>query len=323
MSQLNKVAVLGSGVLGGQIAWHSAFKGKTVVVYDISPASIDQCRAAHSQYAAIYLADVGASEQDIADAQARLRYTTDLGAAVAGQDLVIEAVPEDPAIKSSVYLEMAPLLDPDTLIVTNSSTLLPRDFAEATGRPEKYCALHFANLIWAMNVAEIMAHPGTAFETLTAITEYAIEIGMIPLPVQREQNGYIINTWFVQLLNAGQTLVTNGIATAEDVDRSFMVTNPGAPRGPMAFFDVVGFNTAYGVLAHWGQLSGDEQMLANAKYVKENFLDKGYLGLSSGQGYYSYPNPSYAEPGFLASPDISEAAAIAARAMLSEEATAK
>lgn len=323
MAQLNNVAVLGSGVLGGQIAWHSAYKGKSVVVYDISSTAIDQCREAHNQYAAIYLAEVGASEQEIADTRSRLSYTTDLQVAAAGQDLVIEAVPEDPSIKSSVYRDMAPLLDPHTLIATNSSTLLPRDFAEDTGRPERYCALHFANLIWAMNVAEIMAHAGTAPETLTAITEYAIEIGMIPLPVQREQNGYIINTWFVQLLNAGQTLVTNGIATAEDVDRSYMVTNPGAPRGPMGFFDVVGFNTAYGVLAHWGQVSGDEQMIANAQYVKENFLDKGHLGLSTGQGYYSYPNPSYADPGFLASPEISEAATIAARAVLPEEATAK
>lgn len=64
-------------------------------------------------------------------------------------------------------------------------------------------------------------------------------------------------------------------------------------------------------------------MIANAQYVKENFLDKGHLGLSTGQGYYSYPNPSYADPGFLASPEISEAATIAARAVLPEEATAK
>lgn len=181
MAQLNNVAVLGSGVLGGQIAWHSAYKGKSVVVYDISSTAIDQCREAHNQYAAIYLAEVGASEQEIADTRSRLSYTTDLQVAAAGQDLVIEAVPEDPSIKSSVYRDMAPLLDPHTLIATNSSTLLPRDFAEDTGRPERYCALHFANLIWAMNVAEIMAHAGTAPETLTAITEYAIEIGMIPL----------------------------------------------------------------------------------------------------------------------------------------------
>lgn len=316
MSQLNKITVLGGGLLGGQIAWHSAFKGKTVAVYDISQDALDMCQAAHDQYAAIYLADVGASEEDIANTRSRLIYTTDLSSAVAGRDLVIEAVPEAPEVKTAVYREMAGLLDPDTLIATNSSTLLPRDFAEATGRPEKYCALHFANLIWAMNVAEIMAHPGTDSDTLTAITEFAIEIGMIPIPSQKEQNGYVLNTWLVQLLNASQTLVTNGVASPEDIDRTYMVCNPGAVRGPMGIFDVIGVKIAYDVFAYWGEINGDQQMLANAKHIKEHLLDHGHRGLPTGQGYYSYPNPTFAEPDFLAIPDISAAAKIAARAKL-------
>ena len=90
------------------------------------------------------------------------RSSGDLKAAVAQADFVIEAVPEVPDIKTQVYREMAGLLPPHTLIATNSSTLLARDFAEATGRPAKFCALHFANLIWTMNLAEVMAHAGTA-----------------------------------------------------------------------------------------------------------------------------------------------------------------
>jgi 3-hydroxyacyl-CoA dehydrogenase len=312
MSNLQKVTVLGGGVLGGQIAWHSAFKDKDVVVYDISDDALDRCRAAHEQYAAIYLADVGATDRDIADTRARLSYTTDLANAVVGRDLVIEAVPEIPDLKTKVYLEMAPLLDAHTLVATNSSTLLPRDFADATGRPDKYCAMHFANLIWAMNFVEIMAHPGTADSTLTEVTEYCIEIGMIPIPIRKEQHGYVVNTWLVQLLNAAQTLVTNGIATPEDVDRTYLLTNPGAPRGPMGIFDVVGMETAYNVLIHWGSVNGDEPMLANARYIKENFLDTGKLGMQSGEGYYSYPNPANEAPEFLAVPDISKAAEIAA-----------
>ncbi|MGF6886039.1 3-hydroxyacyl-CoA dehydrogenase [Nocardia sp. GAS34] len=316
MSTLDKVAVLGAGVLGGQIAWHSAVKGKTVTVYDISVEALDRCRAAHEQYAAIYLAEVGVSVHDIADTRARLTYATSLASAVSGKDLVIEAVPEIPEVKTQVYREMAPLLSPRTLIATNSSTLLPRDFAEVTGRPAKYCAMHFANMIWAMNVVEIMAHPGTADDALAAVTEYAIEIGMIPIPVRKEQNGYILNTWFVQLLNASQTLVTNGIATPEDIDRTYLIVNPGAPRGPMGAFDMVGMQTAYNVVAHWGSVTGDEQMLANARYIKENFLDKGKLGMQTGEGYYTYPDPAYADPGFLAVPAISQAAEIAALARL-------
>ncbi|MET7727665.1 3-hydroxyacyl-CoA dehydrogenase [Streptomyces mirabilis] len=303
MSRLDRVAVLGSGVLGGQIAWHSAFKGKTVAVYDIAPDAIERCRAAHDQYAAIYLSDVGADDADIAATRKRLTYSTDLAAAVAQADLVIEAVPEIPEVKTAVYKEMAEFLPPDTLVATNSSTLLPRDFAQATGRPEKFCALHFSNLIWTMNFAEIMAHPGTSPATLTEVTEFAVEIGMLPIPVRKEQNGYVVNTWLVPFLNAAQTLVTNGIATPEDVDRTFLYT--GAKFGPLGMMDLVGMKTVYDVLSHWGRENGDAQMIANANYVKKNFLDHGRLGLQTGKGYYEYPDPAYQRPGFLDVPDIS------------------
>ncbi|MFI1488275.1 3-hydroxyacyl-CoA dehydrogenase [Streptomyces sp. NPDC020747] len=303
MSRLDQVTVLGSGVLGGQIAWHSAFKGKTVTVYDIAPDAIERCRAAHDQYAAIYLSDVGADDADIAATRERLTYSTDLTTAVSQADLVIEAVPEIPEVKTAVYKEMAGLLPPDALVATNSSTLLPRDFASDTGRPEKFCALHFSNLIWAMNFAELMAHPGTSAGTLTEVTEFAIEIGMLPIPVRKEQNGYVVNTWLVPFLNAAQTLVTNGVATPEDVDRTFLYT--GARFGPLGMMDMVGMKTVYDVLSHWGRESGDAQMSANADYVKQNFLDHGLLGIQTGKGYYDYPDPAYQRPGFLDVPDIS------------------
>jgi 3-hydroxyacyl-CoA dehydrogenase len=316
MSSLNHITVLGSGVLGGQIAWHSAWKGKTVVVYDIADEALSRCYAAHEQYAAIYRRDLRASEADIAATRSRLGYSTDLASAVARADLVIEAVPEIPEVKTRVYQQMAPLLPPQTLIATNSSTLLPRDFAQATGRPAQYCALHFANLIWMMNVVEVMAHPGTARSTLTGVTEFALEIGMLPIAVQKEQNGYVLNTWFVALLNAAQTLVTNGVSTFEDVDRTYLIANRGAATGPLGMIDVVGMKTAFDVLNHWGQVNGDRQMLANADYIKTRFLDQGKLGLQTGQGYYRYPDPAYRHPAFLQVPDHGSVADIVNRSYL-------
>lgn len=303
MSGLNRLTLIGSGVLGGQIAWHSAFKGKTVVVYDIAHDAIERCRAGHDQYAAIYRSDLGATDADIAATRQRLTYTADLATAVAQADLVIEAVPEIPDVKTAVYKEMAELLPAHTLIATNTSMLVPSDFAAATGRPEKFCALHFANLIWTMNFAEIMAHPGSSKETLTEVTEFAVEIGMMPIPVRKEHSGYVVNTWFFPFMNAAQTLVTNGISTPEDIDRTFMVL--GAPMGPMGLADMVGMNTAYNVTSYWGRESGDAQMIANADYLKRNFLDEGWLGRQSGKGYYEYPNPAFQRPGFLDVPDIS------------------
>ena len=248
--------------------------------------------------------------------RARLTYTTDLGEAVGQADFVIEAIPEIPKVKTEFYETMAGLLPEHTLLATNSSTLLARDFAMATGRPEKFCALHFANLIWIMNVAEIMAHPGTSEATLTSVTEFTIEIGMLPIPVHKEQNGYVLNTWLVPLLNAAQTLVTNGVTTPEDVDRTYLKVNPGATMGPFGIIDVVGMKTAFDILDHWGHQNGDKQMLANAEYIKTNFLDKGRMGTQTGHGYYRYPDPAFQAAEFLAVPDPSSVPDIVARAKL-------
>ena len=307
MSQVNHLTVLGSGVLGGQIAWHSAFKGKNVAVYDISEEALARCRAEQKHYAAIYLKpEVGASEADVEGTRQRLTFTTDLARAVAQADLVIEAVPEIPDVKTSVYRQMAPLLPAHTIVATNSSTFLPSDFAAATGRPDKFCALHYANYIWSANVVEIMPHAATARATLETVTQFAIETGMVPIPVGTEHNGYVINTWFPALLSAAQTLVTNGIATPEDVDRTFLIANRGARMGPFGMMDIVGMKTNYDVSTYWGHLRGDAQMLANAEYIKTHLMDKGRTGMLAGKGYYDYPNPAYEAADFLAVPPLSQ-----------------
>jgi 3-hydroxybutyryl-CoA dehydrogenase len=315
-SDLNRVTVLGAGVLGGQIAWHSAFKGKTVVVYDPFPEAIAKARFAHEMYSRIYATELGAKDADLEATRSRLTYSGQLEPAVAEADLVIESVPEVPEIKTRVYQQMAALLPPHTIVATNSSTLLPSDFAAATGRPAKYCALHFANLIWALNLVEIMAHPGTSRETLTAATAFAIEIGQVPIAVQKEQNGYVLNTWFVATLTAAISLVANGVSTPEDVDRTYMIVNRGCAMGPCGLLDMVGMKTAYDVSSYWGTLNNDAQMLKNAAYVKERFLDKGLQGLMGGEGFYKYPNPAYAAPDFLAVPDSSVVPGLVDRMLL-------
>ena len=184
-------------------------------------------------------------------------------------------------------------------------------FAESTGRPDKYCSLHFANRIWDLNVAEIMAHGGTSEATLTAVTRFAIEIGMVPVPIQKEQNGYVLNSLLVPLLNAAQSLVTNGVSDHETVDRTWMIMNRGVQNGPFGTMDFIGMTTVYNISSYWGNENNDEQMLANAEYVKTNFLDKGHLGVQTGQGYYTYPDASFLREGFLDVPELDQAEAIA------------
>jgi 3-hydroxyacyl-CoA dehydrogenase len=310
------LTVVGAGVLGGQIAWQSAFKGKDVVVYDVNEGGLEGCRTAHLTYAHIYKHDLGAEDIHIKETESRLTFTTDLQQAVANADLVIEAIPEVPDLKIKFYQSMAPYLQNHTILATNSSTLLPSMFAEATGRPEKFCALHFANLIWSLNIGEIMAHQNTSEDTLVDVTQFAIEIGMVPIPIEKESNGYICNALLVPIIQAAQTLVTNGIAAPEYIDRTYMIMNRGCSLGPCGTMDVIGMKTCFDILNHWGEVNKDDQMIANAKYIKKHFLDKGLQGMQGGQGYYNYPNPCYQAADFLDVPDISRAREIASIAKL-------
>ena len=318
MSNRENLTVCGGGVLGGQIAWHSAYMGKNVIVFDVSDDALDACLGAHGNYGQIYQRDVGASPESVDAAPARVSYTTDLSRAVADAHVVIEAIPEVPEIKLDFYAKLSPALPADTIIATNSSTLLPSMFAEATGRPDKFCALHFANMIWAVNLAEVMGHPGTSEETLTDITRFAIEIGMVPIPLRKEQNGYVINSLLIPLLHAAQTLVTNRVSDPETVDRTYMIMNRGVQSGPFGAIDFIGMGTMVNIFDYWGNENNDTQMLANAAYLKENFLDKGHLGLQTGRGYYNYPNPAYGVEGFLEVPDVSQAGDIAKVALPKE-----
>ena len=220
VAKLNNLTVIGAGVLGGQIAWHSAFRGKIVSVYDLHEEGLERCRTAHQTYAHIYTQDLDATENDIQETQGRLTFSTDLRQAVADADIVIEAAPEIPDVKTRLYQDLAECLPVRTLLATNSSTLLPGQFAEATGRPDKFCALHFANLIWSLNIGEVMAHHGTSEQTLIDVTGFAIEIGMVPIPIEKEQNGYVCNSLLVPILQAAQSLITDGVASPESVDRN-------------------------------------------------------------------------------------------------------
>ena len=134
--------------------------------------------------------------------------------------------------------------------------------------------------------------------------------------MQKEQNGYVLNSWLVPLLTAAVALVVNGVAAPEDVDRTYMIANRGCAMGPCGIVDVVGMKTTYDVCSYWGTIRGDSQMLKNAAYIKERFLDKGLQGMMGGEGFYKYPNPAYSVPDFLAVPAASSVPDLVARATL-------
>ncbi|MBQ2509844.1 MAG: 3-hydroxyacyl-CoA dehydrogenase, partial [Erysipelotrichaceae bacterium] len=177
--------------------------------------------------------------------------------------------------------------DEDTILVTNSSTLLPSMFAEYTGRPEKYLSMHFANTIWKNNTAEIMGHPGTSQEYYDKVVKFAASIGMVPLQLHKEQPGYILNSMLVPFLSAAQGLWANGVSDPETIDLTWRLAT-SAPAGPFAILDIVGLETAYNInqmkpAAH--QEGTTEYKIG--KLLKEK-IDKGETGVNAGKGFYDY-----------------------------------
>ena len=289
------ITVAGSGVVGSQIAFQTAYKGFHVNIYDLSEKALGNARERLIRLKENYKEDLGATQQAVDDAFNRISFYTELAKAVADADLVIEAVPEVARIKTGFYQELGKTA-PETIFATNSSTLLPSQFAEATGRPSKFLALHFANSIWKNNTAEVMKHPGTDPAVFESVVEFARAIGMVALPLYKEQPGYILNSLLVPFLDAAQMLLLNGVADVETIDKTWMIAT-GSPEGPFAILDAVGIATAYNItLAKAGNNPEFEKL---AYLLKTEYLDQGRHGRATGQGFYSYPNPSFASPDFL------------------------
>jgi 3-hydroxybutyryl-CoA dehydrogenase len=295
---IKNVTIAGSGVLGSQIAFQTAFHGYAVMVYDISEEVLEKSTTTFEKLGEAYKADLYASQQQINDTIKRLSFSSDLAVAIADADLLIESVPENPSIKIDFYKKLASVAPKKTIFATNSSTMLPSQFAEFTGRPAQFAALHFANEIWKHNTAEIMGHLGTDSEVFDTLVAFSKSIGMVALPLQKEQPGYIVNSLLIPLLSAGLKLLVKGVADVETIDKTWMVAT-GAPVGPFGILDLVGIATAYNINKMEAEKTGDSVKQGVVDYLKENFIDQGKLGVATGEGFYNYPNPSFNNANFL------------------------
>jgi 3-hydroxyacyl-CoA dehydrogenase len=284
MTTFSHVTVVGAGVLGAQIAFQTAVHGVAVRAWDVDDDAVAAAEARLRSIVEQYVADLGDDHRQAAEeAVAGIAFTTDLAEAVADADLVVEAVPENLELKQGVYAKLAAAAPEHTVFATNSSTLLPSQLADATGRPEKFLALHFANHIWRQNTAEIMGSPRTDPAVFDQVVAFAGEIGMVPIPLHEEQPGYVLNSLLVPFLGAASELVLRGVADPETIDTTWRI-GTGAPMGPFQIFDVVGLRTAYAISA----ASDEEGARLWADHLKTNYLDQGKLGVESGEGFYSY-----------------------------------
>ena len=301
IEDVRRVAVAGAGTMGQQIGFQCAGHGYDVVMHDIDPAALEGARTRIDAYAA-GLESAGLITSELrAAAQARITLTSDLGEAARDADLLSEAVYEDPDLKARVFAEWDAACPPRTIFLTNTSMLLPSQFAKASGRAERLLALHFHLPVWVNNLADVMPHPRTAPEVTKLVLAFARRIGQVPIELRREYNGYVFNSMYSALNRAAITLAQQRVASIEDIDRAWMhVTR--APVGPLGALDAVGLDTTWMITDYWARQLDDEQLRANAAFLKA-YVDRGDLGVKTGRGFYTYPDPAYARPGFIESPD--------------------
>jgi 3-hydroxybutyryl-CoA dehydrogenase len=283
--------------MGQQIAFQCAGHGFEVVLHDVSEAALESARARLDAYAQ-GLVDAGTISTELRDAaRAGITSATDPSEAAAKADLVSEAVPEDPELKGRVLAQFNELCPPRTVFMTNTSTLLPSQFAKASGRPDRVIALHFHLPVWTNNLADVMPHKGTAPEVIALVVAFARAIGQVPIELRKEHNGYVFNSMYSALNRAAITLAQQGVASIEDIDRSWMYITR-APVGPLGALDAVGLDTVWTITDYWARELGDEQLRANAAFLKA-YVDRGEVGIKTGKGFYSYPDPAYARPDFI------------------------
>jgi 3-hydroxybutyryl-CoA dehydrogenase len=318
-----KIVVAGGGVLGSQIAFQSAYCGfdVTILIRKEDPRDVLELKlkTLHETYISTIekmntkegkepslwargIADINNFNKTecINKANNALKsivIETEQAKALEDADLVIESITEIADVKINFYKEIAPLLPEKTVVVTNSSTLLPSKLAKYTERPDRYLAMHFANSIWKNNIAEIMKQKETNYEHFEEVIEFAKAIRMIPLPVNEEKSGYLLNSMLVPFLLSAMDMVANGISDPETIDKAWTL-GTGAPKGPFQIIDTVGLATARNIVLQYQKVPDLfdpllKKMMLPYNYdgmldVLNKYIDEGKTGKAEGEGFYKY-----------------------------------
>lgn len=296
MNSIQTVLILGSGTMGLQIGLQCAAYGFNVTIYDVSEHALEKVENRLNKLAQVLAGRNRISLEQAAASPGRIRFTTDPGAAAKNADLISESIPEDPKLKQDVFAQFNAICPEHTIFTTNSSTLVPSMIAGATGRPDRFAALHFHDLA-VTNIVDIMPHPGTSAQTLDDIRSFCQAIGQFPIELKKEQSGYVFNTMLVQLLQSALTLAANEVASVQDIDRAWMGIMK-TTAGPFGIIDSIGLDTVYKATEYWAGITQKPQSHANAALLKKR-VEKGELGVKTGKGFYQYPKPDFLNPKFM------------------------
>ena len=280
---IERVGILGSGIMGSGIAEVAAKAGIDVVLRSRQQASADAMLEGLSKSLAKQV-DRGKLEASDSEAiLARVTATDHLGDLV-DCDLVIESVVEDLEVKLPLFAELDSICKPDAILATNTSTLPVVEMAMATHRPERVCGVHFFNPAPAMSLVEVIEPITASAETISEATAFAEACGKRPVKV-KDRAGFIVNALLFPYLNNAVRMLENGTATAEDIDEA-MKGGCNFPMGPLALLDLVGLDTSVAILDALYEEFRDPNF--SAVPAMRRMVSAGRLGRKSGAGFYDY-----------------------------------
>jgi 3-hydroxybutyryl-CoA dehydrogenase len=285
IDDVRKVLLLGAGTMGQQISVPCSLAGYDVVIYDINEDALTKAVERIQKILSRFVLMEKCTQEQADAALQRISITTDPEYAAQEADIISESVPEKLDLKVKVYSQFNQLCPQRTIFTTNTSTFMPSMFAEATGRPDRFLALHYHD-VNVTNIVDVMPHPGTSKESIQLIKDFALKTGQLPIMMEKEHSGYVFNYMLGALLSAALALKTKNVASIEDIDRAWMgVTHMKA--GPFALMDGIGLDTMLSVTEYLAEKNNDKHARKHAQFIR-SYVEKGHLGKKTKKGFYDY-----------------------------------
>ena len=277
------VAVIGAGTMGSGIAQTCALAGHDVVLLDTSHEALQRADAAIRSSLARMVKKESIGEDAAVETVTRVEFRHGIsGLESAG--VVIEAVFESLEVKREVWGQLAAVTSDGALLATNTSSLSVTAIAEFSGRPERFCGMHFFNPVPMMALVEVVRGLRSREETVEQARAFAEGIGKTPI-VCEDKPGFIVNRLLVPYINDAAHALAEGVASAEDIDKA-MKLGANMPIGPLALADLVGLDV--GLAATESLLSEFGDPKFRVAPVLRQLVRAGRLGRKSGEGFYNY-----------------------------------
>ncbi|MER3408118.1 MAG: 3-hydroxyacyl-CoA dehydrogenase [Nitrososphaera sp.] len=286
---INKITVLGSGIMGHGIAQVSAMAGYTVTLRDIEQSFLDKAIEKIRWSLNKMVEKQKLSQQDADTIFARITPVVDLKKALSGADLLIEAVPEDMNLKKKVYTEVDSLADPGTLYASNTSTLPITELAALTSRPERFIGLHFFNPPQLMPLVEVIPGQKTDSSMVDMAMDYCKKVGKQPVLCKKDVAGFIVNRVFIPLVHEAAYCMDRDGATMTQID-SAVKFRMAFPMGIFELADYTGIDVIHKATVEMH--SRDRKVILPHPRIKQLFEEKN-LGQKTGKGFYEYKGDKY------------------------------